>query len=252
MNLLIVQARMGSSRLPGKVMKKINNIPLLHVLIKRISGSILVDNFIVATSLNSKDDIIDDFCKENNINVFRGSEVDVLDRFYKAAISINKIPKNIIRICSDNPLLSYKVIDFVINEFNISGKDYFSNSNQDPNYLEDGFDVEVFTFKALESAWQNAKLFSEREHVCPFIKKNFSCGWKKASKNYNYKLSVDNQNDFDLVSRIFFELSHLKDFSIEEVVHLLNEKSYLLDINKESTINSGYLKSLKIDQKIGE
>tara|TARA_B100002019_G_C21048674_1_gene488085 strand:- start:46 stop:765 length:720 start_codon:yes stop_codon:yes gene_type:complete len=238
---------MGSSRLPGKVMKKINNIPLLHVLIKRISGSILVDNFMVATSLNSEDDIITEFCKENKINFFRGSESDVLDRFYKAAISLNEIPTNIIRICSDNPLLSYKVVDFVINEFNLSGKDYFSNSNNEPDYLEDGFDVEVFTFKALESAWQNAKLSSEREHVCPYIKKNFSCGWKKASKSYNYKLSVDNQNDFDLVTRIFFELSHLKDFSIEEVVQILNEKSYLLEINKESKINSGYLKSLKSD-----
>lgn len=247
MNLLIVQARMGSSRLPGKVMKKINNVPLLHILIKRILGSNFVDSFMVATSLNSEDDIIAEFCKENKINVFRGSESDVLDRFYKAAISLDKIPTNIIRICSDNPLLSYKVIDFVINEFNLSGKDYFSNSNKEPHYLEDGFDVEVFTFKALESAWRNAKLSSEREHVCPYIKKNFSCGWKKASKYYNYKLSVDNQNDLDLVSRIFFELSHLKDFSIEEVVHLLNEKSYLLDINKESKINSGYLKSLKND-----
>ena len=117
--------------------------------------------------------------------------------------------------------------------------------------MEDGFDVEVFSFKVLELAWKNAKLLSEREHVCPYIKKNFSCGWKKTNINYNYKLSVDTQNDFNLVSKIFDELAHIEDFSIEEVIQLITNKPYLLNINKESRINSGYLRSLKNDKKIG-
>jgi spore coat polysaccharide biosynthesis protein SpsF len=252
MNLLIIQARMGSSRLPGKVMKRINDIPLLQILYDRILNSSFTDKIIIATTTNKEDDIIIDFCDDNNIDFYRGSDWDVLDRFYQTAISQEIKPKNIIRICADNPLLSYKVIDFVIENYIKSGKDYFSNSNHEPNYLEDGFDVEVFSYKALANAWKNAKLTSEREHICPYIKKNFSCGWEKAHDNYNFKLSVDNKNDFEIVTQIFNELNHIKDFSIKEVVELLLKKPYLLNINKESKINSGYLKSLKNDQKIGE
>ena len=252
MNLLIIQARMGSKRLPGKVMKEINHSPLLQVLVNRISGSSYINNKIIATTKKKEDDVIHSFCIENKIDVYRGSDWDVLDRFYRAASYFNKKPKNIIRICSDNPLLSSKVIDEVFKNYIKSGKDYFSNSNHDPDYLEDGFDVEVFSFIALEAAWKNAKLLSEREHVCPYIKKNFLCGWKKVNKNYNFKLSVDTENDYNLVAQIFNELNHHIDFSIEEVVQLLNEKPYLLDINKESRINSGYLKSLKNDKEIGK
>ena len=143
------------------------------------------------------------------------------------------------------------MIDKVFNNYIKSGKDYFSNSNQEPDYLEDGFDVEVFTFEALAFAWKNAKLLSEREHVSPFIKKNFACGWKKVHESYNYKLSVDTENDFLLVKQIFKELENSKYFSINEVVDLLIKKPHLLDINKESRINSGYLKSLKNDKEIG-
>ena len=252
MNLLIIQARMGSSRLPGKVMKRINDTPLLQILYDRILNSSFTDKIIIATTTNKEDDIIRDFCDDNNIDFYRGSDWDVLDRFYQTAISQKIKPKNIIRICADNPLLSYKLIDFVIENYIKSGKDYFSNSNHEPNYLEDGFDVEVFTFEALAFAWKNAKLLSEREHVSPFIKKNFVCGWKKVHESYNYKLSVDTENDFLLVKQIFKELENSKYFSINEVVDLLIKKPHLLDINKESKINSGYLKSLKDDQKIGE
>jgi len=252
MNLLIIQARMGSSRLPGKVMKRINDTPLLQILYDRILNSSFTDKIIIATTTNREDDIIRDFCDDNSIDLYRGSDWDVLDRFYQTAISQKIKPKNIIRICADNPLLSYKLIDFVIENYIKSGKDYFSNSNHEPNFLEDGFDVEVFTFEALAFAWKNAKLLSEREHVSPFIKKNFECGWKKVHKSYNYKLSVDTENDFLLVKQIFKELENSKYFSINEVVDLLIKKPHLLNINKESKINSGYLKSLKDDQKIGE
>ena len=252
MNLLIIQSRMGSSRLPGKVMKRINDTPLLQILYDRILNSSFTDKIIIATTTNKEDDIIRDFCDDNNIDFYRGTDWDVLDRFYQTAISQEIKPNNIIRICADNPLLSYDVIDKVFNNYIKSGKDYFSNSNQEPDYLEDGFDVEVFTFEALVFAWKNAKLLSEREHVSPFIKKNFACGWKKVHKSYNYKLSVDTENDFLLVKQIFKELENSKDFSINEVVDLLIKKPHLLDINKESKINSGYLKSLKDDQKIGE
>lgn len=252
MNLLIIQARMGSSRLTGKVMKRINGTPLLQILYNRILRSSATDEIVIATTKNKEDDIIQELCNSYNINFFRGSDWDVLDRFYQTATSQKIKPKNIIRVCADNPLLSYDVIDEVFNNYIKSGKDYFSNSNQEPDYLEDGFDVEVFNFEALAFAWKNAKLVSEREHVSPFIKKNFECGWKKVHKSYNYKLSVDTENDFLLVKQIFKELENSKYFSINEVVDLLIKKPHLLDINKESRINSGYLKSLKNDKEIGE
>ena len=155
MNLLIIQARMGSTRLPGKVLKTIKGLPLLEIQNQRIVKSKLVDEIIIATTTNSEDDAIEKFCLEKNILYSRGSDWDVLDRYYQAAKKYN--PTHVIRVTSDCPLHHHSVIDYVINEYLKSGKDYFSNSNHEPNYLEDGFDVEVFSFKALETAWQEAK-----------------------------------------------------------------------------------------------
>ena len=248
MNLAIIQARMGSTRLPGKVLMNVHGKSLLKQLVDRIRPSEMLDEIIIATTENSEDDPIESYCAENNIICVRGSDWDVLDRFYKAANSLDSKPDNIVRICCDNPLQSYKVVDFVIGQFEKAGTDYFSNSNQEPDYLEDGFDVEVFTYASLESAWKDAKLLSEREHVCPYIKKTFSCGWEKANKDYKFKLSVDTQADLDAVRTIFEELKDTPDFSIDEVVDLLNRKPEILDLNDESKINSGYKKSLDNDK----
>jgi spore coat polysaccharide biosynthesis protein SpsF (cytidylyltransferase family) len=158
--------------------------------------------------------------------------------------------KTVVRICSDNPLLSHQVVDEVVANYLLSGKSYFSNSNQEPDYLEDGFDVEVFSFEALEDAWKNAALLSEREHVCPYIKKHSPCAWKKTHPGYHYKLSVDTEEDLNLVRSIFEKLGPNNDFSIHDVVDLLQAHPALIDINKHSTINSGYQKSLKNDRKV--
>ena len=250
MNLLIIQARMGSTRLPGKVLKTIKGYPLLELQQLRIKDSKLVDKIIIATTTNPEDDAIEKFCFEKNILCSRGSDWDVLDRYYQAAKSYS--PTNVIRVTSDCPLHHYSVIDFVINEYLNSGKDYFSNSNHEPDFLEDGFDVEVFSFKALETAWQEAKLISEREHVTPFIKNSgkFSCGWKKHNKDYNYKLSVDSENDFKLAESIFNSFESINHFNMNDVINLLAEKPQLIEINKESIINSGYHKSIKNDKNI--
>ena len=130
----------------------------------------------------------------------------------------------------------------------MAGTHYFSNSNQEPDYLEDGFDVEVFSYESLKEAHEKAKLLSEREHVCPYIKKHFSCSWKKVDKRYNFKLSVDTAADFAMAERIFSELEELSDFGISEVTDLLLAKPEILKINEESTINSGFKKSLNEDR----
>ncbi len=250
MNLLIIQARMGSTRLPGKVLMDINGKSILENLIERVSSSKTIDKIIVATTTNTEDDVLEIFCKERNINYYRGSDWDVLDRFYEAALLFK--PDNVIRITSDCPLHSHKVIDFVVNAYLESGSDYFSNSNNEPEFIEDGFDTEVFSFKALEIAWKEAKMLSEREHVTPYIKKNIALkhGWKQYNKEYKYKLSVDSADDFKTVARIFEELKSVKDFGMEEVIALLKEKPEIAELNKNSIANSGYHKSIKNDKPI--
>jgi spore coat polysaccharide biosynthesis protein SpsF (cytidylyltransferase family) len=241
---------MGSTRLPGKVLMTLAGKTILETLVERISSSKLVDKMIIATTTNVEDDAIVDLCDKKKIAVSRGSEWDVLDRFYQCAK--NEQPDNVIRVTSDCPLHSYKVVDFVIREFLASGKDYFSNSNNEPDFLEDGFDTEVFSFHALEVAWKNAKLLSEREHVTPYIKNSglFKCGWKKSHPAYHYKLSVDSAEDLKVVTSIFHELKDRPDFGIDEVVELLKRKPELLEMNKNSVINSGYQKSLDNDREI--
>lgn len=250
MNLLIIQARMGSTRLPGKVLKTIKGLPLLEIQNQRIRESKLVDEIIIATTTNKEDDAIEMFCDKKNILCSRGSDWDVLDRYYQAAKKYN--PTNVIRVTSDCPLHHHSVIDFVINEFLKSGKDYFSNSNHEPDFLEDGFDVEMFSFKALENTWQQAKLLSEREHVTPYIKNSgkFTCAWKKYNNNYNYKLSVDSENDFKAVETIFNSFESITNFGMNEVIELLKSKPEILELNKESIINSGYIKSINNDRSI--
>jgi len=251
MNLLIIQARMGSTRLPGKVLMKINHQTILENLVERVSLSKFVDEIIVATTTNQEDNAIELLCKSKNWNCFRGSDWDVLSRFYLAAKQFENV-KNIIRITSDCPLHSHKVVDFVIAEFTKSGKDYFSNSNNEPDFLEDGFDTEIFTFTSLEKAFNEATKLSEREHVTPFIKFSgkFTCGWKKSNENYIYKMSVDSPDDFEAVKTIFEELKSVPDFGIDEVTNLLQKKPYILDKNKNSVANSGYIKSIENDKEL--
>jgi spore coat polysaccharide biosynthesis protein SpsF len=244
---------MGSSRLPGKVLRDVNGSTILGNVVHRLTPSTSIGKIIVATTTNNEDDAIENFCVENGIACFRGSDWDVLDRFYQAALEHGAKPgTNIIRICCDNPLHSYKVVDFVVAEFAKLGVDYFSNSNHEPEFLEDGFDVEVATFNAIAQAWSESTLLSEREHVMPYIKNSgkFNLGWRKANADYRFKLSVDTENDLEVARTIFRELAAVPDFSIDEVVNLLGTKPEILDLNKESKINSGYQKSLDEDRKV--
>ena len=182
--------------------------------------------------------------------VFRGSDWDVLERFYSAANFFGaKEGDNIIRLTSDCPTHHGSAVDWVFEQFVKYGVDLFSNSNEDPNFLEDGFDVEVVKFSVLENAFLNAKLHSEREHVIPYVKnsKKFSLGFRKMNDNCNFKLSVDTPADFAFVEAIFTEFG-ARDFNIHDVVHLLETKPELLKINEESIINAGYAKSLREDK----
>ena len=245
----IVQARMGSNRLPGKVMREVEGKPLLQHMLERISRSKSVDEIIVATSSNEIDSDIEYLCNQLNIRCFRGSENDVLDRFYQCAKSFEPIPQYIVRLTADCPLHDPKVIDFVVEKIVQKQADCAINSFE-PMY-EDGFDVAVFTYSALEDAWKNATKKSEREHVTPYIidSNELQIYKEKYCSKYNYKLSVDTLFDFELIKQIFAKLyKYNKDFGIKEVVDLLENEPSLLRINKESVINAGYEKSLSEDE----
>lgn len=250
MNLLLIQARMGSSRLPGKVLKEIAGVPILKLLIERVKPSKHVNNVVVATTLNSEDDVIEDFCKKEKIHFFRGSDWDVLDRFYNAAYQYSAA--NVIRITSDCPLNNFEVIDFAIEEYLNSKCDYFSNSNCEPHVIEDGIDVEVFSFESLKHAWKNAKLISEREHVTPFIKNSglFKCYWKKYHPDYNFKLSVDTIEDYEAVSALIEKSGFNLNLSIKDVCEIYFKNPDVSKLNEQSTFNSGYKKSIENDKLI--
>lgn len=247
--LCIIQARMSSTRLPDKVLKEIMGKPLLAYIIERVLPSKKVDKIIVATSRDHSDNPIADWCYKNNVNFFRGSQDDVLDRFYQCAICQNPIPGIIIRLTADCPLQHYMVVDFAINRFLDRNLDYFTNSFE-PVY-EDGFDIEVFNFKTLQKAWESANKISEREHVTLWIRNNreFKRGFKKYREKYKFKLSVDSHNDFVLVEKILEELYNSAPlFTIDDVISLLKQHPEYLKINESSIINEGLKISLRNEQ----
>lgn len=212
MNVLaITQARTGSTRLPNKILKTINGKMLLELHIDRIKRSKLINDLVVATTTNSTDNEVEALCKNLNINVSRGSENDVLDRFYQAALSFK--PNYIVRLTSDCPLIDPQLIDSVI-EYTLSNNlDYCTNTLIE--HYPDGEDIEVFKFSALETAWKEADKLYMREHVTPFIRENgtFSGGTKFKSDNFpcdkNYgavRLTVDEQKDLDVVTLLINKL----------------------------------------------
>jgi len=244
--IAIIQARMTSNRLPGKVLKQIMDRPLLSYMVERILPSQKVSKFVIAVPRSSSDDLIVNWCIKNNIAVFRGSLNDVLDRFYQCAISQDLFPDTVVRLTADCPLHHYNIIDFAINYFYTNNLDYFTNSFE-PDY-EDGFDVEVFKTEILKEAWKNALKFSEREHVTLWIRNNpiFKKGFRKYKDEYKFKLSVDSLDDFILVEKII-EHFYKKDpfFTIDDVILLLKEHPEYLEINKSSKINEGLGLSLR-------
>ena len=162
----IIQARMGSSRLPGKVLMKVDSKnTILDFMINQLKYSKLIDRTIIATSKKMEDDVIEDFCKKNSLNYFRGSEKDVLDRYYQCAKKFES--KIIVRMPADKPLLDPTVVDKVVDEFNKNNYDYITTFL--PSTFPSGTEVEIFSFSALEKAWNESNLPSEREHVTPYI-----------------------------------------------------------------------------------
>lgn len=251
MILILLQARMGSTRLPGKVLKLLAGKPQLELLVERLGSYTARGEVTVVTSVQPGDDVLAAYCKDNDLAVYRGSEEDVLERFYKAAVAAGAQADDIIvRITADCPLHHKDVVKFAVNEFKQHSLDYFSNSFA-PHY-EDGCDTEVFKFSVLERANKEAKLASQREHVTPYIKDSglFICGYKKYNPAYTYKLSVDTDEDHEVVENVIRAFDGRIDFTVNELVELLQKRPELMDANKSSVINAGYVKSLQNDREV--
>ncbi|MBI5221600.1 MAG: glycosyltransferase family protein, partial [Candidatus Magasanikbacteria bacterium] len=164
----IIQARMGSTRLPGKSLMNIDGRPIINYVFDRVSNSVLIDEVWLATTTNAEDNVLERWAQDQNIKYFRGSSDDVLDRYYQTALLSGA--NTVIRITGDCPLVDPRVIDMVLGEYQKGGFDYVCNTQ--PPTFPDGLDVEVFSFVSLEKTWKEAKLKSEREHVTPYIWKN--------------------------------------------------------------------------------
>lgn len=208
----IIQARMNSTRLPGKVMFLAAGKPLLQYQLERAAHSKLIKEIIVATTNRNEDDEIVNLCGRLAVKYFRGSEADVLDRFYQCAKQFGL--KTIVRLTADNPLQEPGIVDKVISAFLESNCDYASNTLK-PTY-PDGLDVEVFTAEALEKAWLQAKPAYEREHVTPFLKENpviFKLmNVEDEIDHSGLRCTVDTLKDYILVKDIIDKLYSIKPY----------------------------------------
>lgn len=208
----IVQARMGSNRLPNKVLLLADGKPLLMHQIERIRHSKGIHRIIIATTIEKRDDAIVEFCEQSNITYFRGSELDVLDRFYHCAIKFNL--KTVVRMTGDDPLQEPEVVDKVIEAFLNNKCDYASNTIK-PTY-PDGFDVEVFTIEALEKAWRKATLPHDREHVTSYILNNqneFKCLNVADSVDRSWmNWALDTNKDYLFIKNIIENLNGIRPY----------------------------------------
>lgn len=238
---------MASERLPGKVMKKVLGKPLIGYLLERLSKSKKIDKIILATSLNSENDALCDYVEKIGYDAFQGSEEDVLNRYYQAAKKYNA--KTIIRITGDCPLIDPEICDKLIKEYFKVKIDYARLSFM---YAE-GVDCEVFDFTALEKANKEAKKQSEREHVTPFMKNNPDIFKILTLENKvdesQYRLAVDESEDFEVVKAIIKNLSIDKaHFTFKDIKNYLDNHPEIMKINAHVRRNEGYLKSLELEK----
>ena len=232
--IIIVQARMSSTRFPGKVLKEVLDKSLLSYQLDRLKLVRNVTEVVVATTTNKADDAILQFCKEERVPIFRGSEDNVLERFYLTAKAFDA--DLIIRISGDCPLIDPSIVDDIIYHYinNFPNYDYVSNT-LDRSFPR-GMDTEVFSMQALSEVYQNAQTDAEKEHVTPYIYQhpelfklgNFSHSWDFS----NYRLTVDTEEDFELIKKILENLypDH-QDFSLDDIITLLKTHPEWVEIN---------------------
>ncbi|MEI6333190.1 MAG: aminotransferase class III-fold pyridoxal phosphate-dependent enzyme [Methylococcaceae bacterium] len=234
----LVQARMGSTRLPNKVMKTIDGVPMIELLLSRLAKAKEINQIIVATSIDERNQPLVEHVRKLGYACEQGSENDVLDRYVQAAKKHSA--DVVVRITGDCPLVDPELVDEVIRCFKSASVDYFSNTN--PPTYPDGLDIEVCTFKALEQASQETSDPFDREHVTPYLRKPGQ--FKTADIQYNQDLSalrwtVDEPADFAVIEKIFQHFHPRIDFTWGEVHDLQQQQPEIFNLNKHIIRNEG-------------
>jgi len=230
----IVAARMESTRLPEKALFEICGKPVIQIMTERMKPARKLDRIIIATSNNKKDDLIENFCKENGIECYRGSEESPVDRYKKISDSIGA--DVIAKFGADCPLIDPKVIDHVIDIYLNNNYDYVSNYGPPPKTYPEGSTLDVYSSKTLTEAYNEAKKPSELEHISPFI-----CNRPKRYKLYrvdykkdisNYRFSLDYQEDFQVIKSIYEALYPINPlFTLEDIISWLDSNPEIFKIN---------------------
>jgi spore coat polysaccharide biosynthesis protein SpsF len=233
--VMIVQARMTSNRLPGKVLKKVLGKPLLEYQIERLRSVKNAHHLVIATTTNETDQPIVGWCERYGVDYFRGSENDVLSRYYHAAKKC--VADIVVRLTSDCPLIDPIVVDQVIKYYldNLNQYDYISNSLT--RSYPRGMDTEVFSFKVLSEAYLNSTMDLEKEHVTPYIYTrplNYRIGQYRYSVDESeHRWTVDTAEDFELIRLILEELYPSKpEFTLEDCLRLLEQNPEWVEINR--------------------
>ena len=236
--LAIVQARMGSTRFPNKVMRPINGVPLIELLLHRLSLAKLIDHIMVATSTATGDKQLAAHVRSLGYEVFEGSENNVLDRFYKAAQSHR--PNTVVRITGDCPLVDPELVDAIIASFVPRNVDYLCNVN--PPTFPDGLDTEVLTYSALEQAARDAKTSDELEHVTPYIRESGRFTAENFFNDNDYsreRWTVDEPADLTVIDAVFRHFSPRINFGWLEVISLRKQHPEIFESNQDLTRNEG-------------
>ena len=245
----IIQARMGSSRLPGKSMAEIEGRPMLWHVIQRVKRARLVDRVVVATSTAPADDAIEKMCRESEVPCHRGSENDVLDRFYHTARA--EKAAQVVRITADCPLIDPSVIDRVVRRFQRGDVDYASNAMV--RSYPDGLDTEIFSFSALERAWHEASKTSEREHVTPYLRsekfRTANVENDSTTLYQHYRWTVDEAEDLEFIRAVYKAFRERESFGMKDVFELIEKNPGLEKMNSDIVSNVGYYKSLFEDAR---
>lgn len=232
--IAIVQARIGSTRLPGKILKKIGDKIVLDYVLERLKLCKYLDEIVLATTTSEKDDILEAYAKNKGIRYFRGSEEDVLSRYYLAAKHYNA--DIIVRITSDCPLIDPEIVDAVVKKHIENKADY--TANVVTRTFPRGLDTEVFNFSILEDTYKNAIAKDQREHVTTYMLMNVNKKYKICSieakgklRRPDIRITLDTEEDFELLKRI---LLHFKNFNFksEDVITFLDQNPNLLEINR--------------------
>lgn len=245
----IIQARIGSTRLPRKVLLVLGGKTALEQVVDRANAVRRIRTVVVATTVNVKDLAIVKLCASKGISVYCGSENDVLDRYYQTAKLFEA--DHIVRITSDCPVIDPHIVDRVIALHLKKKRDFTANIITET--FPDGLDVEVFTFAALRTAWERARLASEREHVTPYIKKhlrmfrltNLAC----KENLYGKRWTLDNPEDYVFLRRVYNALyKRNRLFGMKEILAFLHQHPEVERINQHIVRNEGYAKSLRQDK----